>query len=597
MDLHHSSEIEDSHDQRGRATAAPRQPLSRRAFLSGAATFGGALILAACGAAPPVAEHPTAAPAATAGLVAEQPTAAAAAPATSGGNIYRILSGGDIRSLDPPGAEGSEDWWSAGLVLYNYLYSYDKDGKLFPDLAADLPKISGDGKVYTIPLRKGVKFHNGREMTAADVKYSLERTCNPATQSPGAGYYGALKGFDDFQGGKATELAGVQAVDDSTVKIELSRPDSTIFHLLALNFSYVVPKEVVEAEGPDFGHKPVGTGAFKVTEWTTGQSITLERNKDYFKAGVPKLDKVNFQIGQEPVVNLLRLQKGEIDFPGDMIPPAKFTEVMNDPNWKDQVIVADQLQTGYVTMNVNIKPFDNVAVRQAVNMAINKDRIVQVINNRAVPANQPLPPSMPGYDKSFKGYAYDVEGAKAKLKEAGLEGGFETDLYVANTDPQPRIAQAIQQDLAVIGIKANLKNLDQGNVIAAGGKKDGAPMIWSGGMAWIADFPDPSNFYTVILGCGGAVDGGWNWAWYCNQDLDKRADEANAMTNPADADKRAAAWGKIFTDLMADAPWAPVFNEKAYIIHSKRIDGPKGVFADPIHIPINYDEIYATDAQ
>ena len=250
---------------------------------------------------------------------------------------------------------------------------------------------------------------------------------------------------------------------------------------------------------------------------------------------MPKLDKITFQIGQEPVVNLLRLQKGEIDIPGDGIPPAKFTEVMNDPKWKENVIVAEQLHTGYVTMNVNVKPFDNVAVRQAVNMAINKDRIVQIINNRAVPANQPLPPAMPGYDKGFKGYAYDVEGAKAKLKEAGLEGGFETELFVANTDPQPRIAQAIQQDLAAIGIKANLQNLDQGNVIAAGGKKDGAPMIWSGGMAWIADFPDPSNFYTVILGCGGAVEGGWNWAWYCNPDLDKRAEEANAMTNPADA--------------------------------------------------------------
>ena len=523
----------------------------------------------------------------------------AAAPAfaeVKQGGEMTVTFKDDLITLDP--AIGY-DWknWSVIKSVFDGLMDY-KPGttELVPDLAESFD-VSDDGLTYTFKLRKGVKFHNGREMTAADVKYSLERTCNPATQSPGAGYYGALKGFDDFQGGKATELAGVQAVDDYTVKIELSRPDSTIFHLLALNFSFVVPKEVVEAEGPDFGHKPVGTGAFKVTEWTSGQSLTLERNKDYFKAGVPKLDKINFQIGQEPVVNLLRLQKGEIDFPGDMIPPAKFTEVMNDPEWSKQVIVADQLQTGYVTMNVNIKPFDNVAVRQAVNMAINKDRIVQVINNRAVPANQPLPPSMPGYDKSFKGYAYDVEGAKAKLKEAGLEGGFETDLYVANTDPQPRIAQAIQQDLAAIGIKANLKNLDQGNVIAAGGKKDGAPMIWSGGMAWIADFPDPSNFYTVILSCGGAVEGGWNWAWYCNPDLDKRADEANAMTNPADADKRAAAWGKIFTDLMADAPWAPVFNEKAYIIHSKRIEGPVGVFADPIHIPINYDELYATDAQ
>ena len=103
---------------------------------------------------------------------------------------------------------------------------------------------------------------------------------------------------------------------------------------------------------------------------------------------------------------------------------------MNDPAAKDLVITAEQLQTGYVAMNVTMKPFDNVAVRQAVNMAINKDRIVKLINDRAIPANQPLPPAMPGYDKSYKGYAYDVEGAKAKMKEAGLEKGFETDLYL-----------------------------------------------------------------------------------------------------------------------------------------------------------------------
>jgi ABC-type transport system substrate-binding protein len=529
-------------------------------------------------------------------MIAAAPVLTPAMADVKQGGEMTVTFKDDLITLDP--AIGY-DWknWSVIKSVFDGLMDY-KPGttELVPDLAESY-SVSDDGLTYTFKLRHGVKFHNGREMTAADVKYSLERTCNPATQSPGAGYYGALEGFDDFQAGKAKELSGVQTPDDYTVTIKLSRPDSTLLHLMALNFSFVVPKEVVDAEGQDFGHKPVGTGAFKVAEWTTGQSIVLERNEDYYKQGEPHLDKITFQIGQEPVVNLLRLQKGEIDIPGDGIPPAKFTEVMNDPQWNKLVIVADQLQTGYVTMNVNIKPFDNVAVRQAVNMAINKDRIVQVINNRAVPANQPLPPSMPGYDKGFKGYAYDVAGAKAKLKEAGLADGFETDLFVANTDPQPRIAQAIQQDLAAIGIKANIKALDQGNVIAAGGKKDGAPLIWSGGMAWIADFPDPSNFYTVILGCGGAVDGGWNWAWYCNKDLDKRADEANAMTNPADAEKRAAAWGKIFTDLMTDAPWAPIFNEKAYVIHSARIAGPDGIFADPIHIPVNYDAVYATDAQ
>ncbi len=334
-----------------------------------------------------------------------------------------------------------------------------------------------------------------------------------------------------------------------------------------------------------------------MTEWTSGQKIVFERNKDYYNKGLPHLDKITFEIGQEPSWHCSACRRARVDIAGDGIPPAKYAEVLKDPATKDLVTIVDQLQTGYVSMNVNIPPFDKVEVRQAVNMAINKDRIVKLINNRAVPANQPLPPAMPGYDKSYKGYKYDPIAAKLLLVKAGQPMGFTTDLYVQNVDPNPRIAQAIQQDLAKIGIKANIKSLDQGNVIAAGGKKDGAPMIWSGGMAWIADFPDPSNFYTAILGCGGAVDGGWNWSWYCNKDLDARADKANAMADPAQADARAKEWGKIFTDLMKDAPWAPVFNEKAITIHSARVAGPNGIFADPIHIPVNYDEVYAKDAQ
>jgi ABC-type transport system substrate-binding protein len=550
--------------------------------------------------APAATEQSQSQPAAPATTEATQPAAtqeAAGTPATpKQGGEATVTFKDDIPTLDP--AIGY-DWknWSMIKAMFDGLMDY-KPGttELVPDLAESY-EVSQDGLTYTFKLRKGVKFHNGREMKAADVKYSLERTCDPKTQSPGAGYYASLKGFDDFQAGKAKELAGVTTPDDYTVKIELSHPDATLLHLMALNFSFVVPKEEVEKSGGDFGHKPVGTGAFKLGEWVPGQRIVFERNKDYYRSGEPYLDKITFEIGQDPTVALTRMQKGEIDIPGDGIPPAKFVEVTQDPSLKDQIAITEQLHTGYVTMNVNIKPFDNVLVRQAVNMAINKDRIVKLINGRAVPANQPLPPAMPGYDKSYEGYKYDVEGAKAKLKEAGLEKGFETDLYVMNTDPQPRIAQAIQSDLAAIGIKANIKSQDMGTVIAAGGKKDGAPMIWSGGMAWIADFPDPSNFYTAILGCGGAVEGGWNWAWYCNKDLDARADKANAITDPAKQGERAAEWGKIYTDLMKDAPWAPIFNEKAYVIHSKRIQGPNGVFADPIHIPVNYDVIYATDVK
>ncbi|MFW7358187.1 MAG: ABC transporter substrate-binding protein [Brucella sp.] len=520
---------------------------------------------------------------------------AQAADIKQGGSMI-VTYKDDVSTLDP--AIGY-DWqnWSMIKSLFDGLMDYEPGTtNLRKEIAEDYT-ISDDGKTFTFKLRRGVKFHNGRELNADDVKYSIERVVNPKTQSPGAGFFGSIVGFEDASAGKAEALSGITVVDPYTIKFKLSRPDATFLHVLALNFAHIVPKEEVEKYGADFGKHPVGSGAFKMTEWTLGQRIVFERFKDYYNPSLPKLDQITFEVGQEPVVALLRLQNGEVDIPGDGIPPAKFIEVTKDPKFKDLIIQGGQLHTGYVTMNVKIKPFDNVKVRQAVNMAINKDRIVRIINGRAVPANQPLPPSMPGYAKDYKGYPYDPEKAKALLAEAGVADGFETELFVANTDPQPRIAQAIQQDLAAIGIKASIKSLAQANVIAAGGEPDGAPMVWSGGMGWIADFPDPSNFYGPILGCSGAVQGGWNWSWYCNAELDKKAHEADAIVDPARKEEREAMWRDIYLKIMDDAPWAPIFNEERFSVRSERLGGPDAIFVDPVHIPVNYDEVYAKDVQ
>ncbi|MCC2687611.1 MAG: peptide transporter substrate-binding protein [Rhizobiaceae bacterium] len=515
--------------------------------------------------------------------------------ARPGGEIV-ITYKDDVATLDP--AIGY-DWqnWSMIKSLFDGLMDYQPGTtELRPELAESY-EISQDGTTFTFKLRPGVKFHNGREMTADDVKYSIERVVNPKTQSPGAGFFASIQGFDAVAGGSAETLEGVTIVDPLTIRFDLSRPDATFLHVMALNFSHVVPKEDVEKHGPDFGKNPVGTGAYRMTEWTLGQRLVFERNPDYWRQGLPYLDKITFEVGQEPIVALLRLQNGEVDVPGDGIPPAKFQEVMDDPEQKARVVIGGQLHTGYITMNTTKPPFDDVKVRQAVNMAINKERIVTLINNRAEPANQPLPPSMPGYDKAYQGYAYDVDKAKALLAEAGFADGFETELFAMNTDPNPRIAQAIQQDLAAIGIKASIQALAQANVIAAGGEKDGAPMIWSGGMGWIADFPDPSNFYGPILGCGGAVQGGWNWAWYCNEELDAKAAEADSITDPSKSAERYRMWSEIYAGIMEDAPWVPVFHEQRFTMRSPRMAGDDRLYVDPVHIPINYDYVYVTDVQ
>ena len=514
-------------------------------------------------------------------------------PAAKIGGGIVVTYKDDVATLDP--AIGY-DWqnWSMIKSLYDSLMDYVPGTTTLRPGLAESYSLSEDQLTYTFKLRAGVKFSNGREMTADDVKYSLDRVTNPATQSPGAGFFGSIAGFGAMMDGSATSLTGVTVVDPLTVSITLSRPDATFLHVMALNFASVVAKEGVEAAGDDFGKQPMGTGAFRLAEWTIGQRLVFAKNPDYWREGVPYLDTVTFEVGQEPVVALLRLQNGEVDISGDGIPPAKFQEVMADPAQASHVVTGGQLHTGYITLNVTVAPFDNLDVRKAVNMAINKERIVQIINGRAVPATQVLPPSMPGYTKDYAGYPFDVEGAKALLAEAGFPDGFETELYVMNTDPNPRIAQAIQQDLAGIGIKASIQSLASANVIEAGGAGT-APMVWSGGLAWIADFPDPSNFFAPVLGCAGAVDGGWNWSRYCNPGLDEAAAAADSLSDPAKMAERLAMWSDVYMKVMADAPWVPVFNEQRYTIKSPRVGGADGLFVDPVSVPVNYDYVFVTE--
>ena len=512
--------------------------------------------------------------------------------AKAGGSIT-VTYKDDVATLDP--AIGY-DWqnWSMIKSLFDGLMDYVPGSTTLRPGLADSYEVSNAGQTFVFKLKAGVKFHNGREMTANDVKYSLDRVTNPATQSPGAGFFASIQGFDAAMDGSATSLSGVKVIDPLTVQIDLSRPDATFLHVMALNFASIVPQEAVEAAAGDFGKHPVGTGAYKLEEWALGQRLIFAKNADYWREGVPYLDQVMFEVGQEPVVALLRLQNGEVDVPGDGIPPAKFVEVMSDPEQAARVVEGGQLHTGYITLNVTTPPLDNVNVRKAINMAINKDRIAQIINGRAVPATQPLPPSMPGYTEGYAGYAFDVEAAKVLLASEGLADGFETELYVMNTDPNPRIAQAIQQDLAGIGINAKIQSLAQANVNEAGGNGS-APMIWSGGMAWIADFPDPSNFYGPILGCAGAVEGGWNWSKFCDEGLDAKATEADSMAGADQAGARMKLWSDVYMGVMDQAPWVPVFNEQRYTMKSPRMGGADALYVDPVSIPVNYDYVYVTD--
>lgn len=274
------------------------------------------------------------------GLVLAVGLSAPAAAQEQGGSIV-VTYRDDIATLDP--AIGY-DWqnWSIIKSMFDGLMDYEPGTTtLRPHLAEDYT-VSGDGTTYTFTLREGVLFHNGREMVADDVKYSLERTLNPETRSPGQGFFLGISGAQAFVGGEAEEVAGVRVPDPRTVEITLDEPNASFLHLMAINFSYVVPQEEVERLGEDFGRNPVGTGAFRMQEWRLGQRLVIARNPDYFMEGLPYLDQISFEVGVEPSVALLRLQRGEVDILGDGIPPAQFVATTSNPANEELIASGDR---------------------------------------------------------------------------------------------------------------------------------------------------------------------------------------------------------------------------------------------------------------
>jgi ABC-type transport system substrate-binding protein len=349
----------------------------------------------------------------------------------------------------------------------------------------------------------------------------------------------------------------------------LASPDVTFLNKMALNFAFIVPKEEVAKEGENFGHKPTGTGPFTLREWKSGEFLAFERNPNYFFEGRPYVDKITIQVGVAPDVALLRLEKGEIQLMGDPPPGADWARITADAAWKDRIEVEATVNTTYIAINVTAPPFDNAQVRQALNHAIDKQRIVQLLNGRATVANQVLPPLMPGYDASYTGYDYNPDKAKELLTAAGFPDGFETSIECISVDPQPKLCESFQQDLAKIGIKLTINSLAAPNVIDDAGNGR-TPLVWSGGLAWTQDYPDPDDFYAPILGCDSNVPGGWNWSRYCNEEVHAKSIELLAMT---DRSARLEAYKPLFKAIMDDAVWVPVINGQYTVAHSEKLHG------------------------
>ena len=484
----------------------------------------------------------------------------------SGGTLA-VSFQGEPTGLDPAVAWEVESW-SIEHCIFNQLLTWAPGtgpATLVPDLATEVPTtenggITNGGKTYIFHLRKGVMFQApvSREVTAEDVKYSFERMMNPkeVPLAPAGYLYDKVVGTEDFVDGKAKDITGFKVVDPYTIQIDLTTPNYVFNSVMAQPFTAVMAKEwVSKYNSRTIARHPLGTGPFLFDHWTNGQEIVLNKNPEYFDTGRPYLDAIDLKFAASASTAVLQLQRGDIDVLGSNIPSADYVRLSNDPKWKKQIFTAPQVAWYYVFMNVKVKPFDNVKVRQAINYAIDTEKIQKLQYGQAQALNQIYPVGMPGHVDGAQFYTHDPAKAKQLLAEAGFPNGFAVTFSTHNVDPMPTLAQTIQNDLAQVGIKASIKQMAESPYWNLINRMDANIPI--GLMDWYMDYPDPSDWIAPLFSKDSAeTDGSANASWWWDPQVDKLFVQTLPMEPSA---KRTKLYQQMQEIIMEQAPTAPLF--------------------------------------
>lgn len=486
-------------------------------------------------------------------------------PATAGEPVYGGTLVIDTREIiddvDPHTAWSHVEWCVSGRLLFEGLMEFDRSGNLAPRLAADWPEISADGKTYTFKIRPGVKWHNGREVVAADFKYGMERATDPNTGSWGQSYLQQVVGYQDFVNGQADEMTGIKVIDDYTLEITLQSPQALFTTLLISTSTFPLPQEEVENAGDRWGTEvAVGNGPYMVSEWVPDERLVLVKNPDYWDEGKPYLDEQVFNMAIEPSVSLLKLSRGDIGMMTSNIDPDILATVQSDPQYQDFIQSKASMTSLWMFMNMEMEPFDNVLVRQAINHAIDREAIMRIAGG-GTPMYGVYPPGMPAYDPDFNPYPYDPARARELLAEAGYPDGFQTQFYYNNEYPYWVTAvPVIQQQLAAIGVNAELVPLSHTAYIAQVNSPQTVPL---GVQSWAAVFPDPNDMIGPQFTCDARGVTGANNSYYCNQELEDMLAEAESMT---DLDERAELYRQMNEKIMAEAPHVPLWAPELYML-------------------------------
>jgi len=487
-----------------------------------------------------------------------------------GGKII-LLSQNGPDYLDPGLAYLSTSW-EILPAIYNGLITYRKAAgsegiELIPDLAEASPDISPDGRKYTFIVRRGVLFGPpvNREVRAADFKYSIERLID--LNSPGVGFYMNLAGAQEMSRGEAEHIHGIRASGDSLI-FQLNEPDAVFLNKLAMPFTYVVPREVAQDHPQDFSQHSVATGPYMVARYVPRRRIILVRNPNY-SGQEGYADTLEIQLGANTLNAIAKIKKDQADLLLDVMPPSELPRLKRDPRYRERVKISPIGSLYYIFMNLRIKPFDDIRVRQAVCYTIDKGALLKVWSGQGTIANEIIPPEFPAFEALNIYPGPDLEKARALLAQAGYANGFKTDIYANNLDPNPRVAEVIQAQLRQIGIQTTIKLFDSSIYYQLLGRPaENVPMGVTG---WYQDYPDPSNFIDVLFN-GKRITAvrNNNVSHYDDPEVNRLIEETLISMDP---ETRKRNWRRLDRMITADAPIVPYLHFTNHAFISRRLGG------------------------